>query len=389
MKFGSLFAGIGGFDLGLERAGMECAWQVEIDEYCTKVLTKHWPNVPKYGDIRDVGKDLETVDLICGGFPCQPFSVAGKRKGTADDRHLWPEMLRVISELKPTWVLGENVPGIINIFLDQALSDLEAEGYSTEAYVLPACAFDAPHRRDRLFIVANLNDVRHLHRGSQKQPTNPRQYAQRDSSTGGADVADTQRKSASEPRRTRTGRAELGYRSIQREGGSSHNWLPEPGVGRVASRLSTALDGTLRRYGYEHASNQEAFTEIDFFRGEILRNMWHEHNEVEPPPYSPTRRGRDDSVYEVSCLRTHERWNLGKRIEKEEELRDLRDRIYAKPLKETQQLQQSLLERIRAQERNEKMASQRVNRLRGLGNAVVPQVVEFIGKQILEVSEQL
>jgi DNA (cytosine-5)-methyltransferase 1 len=161
MKFGSLFAGIGGIDLGLERAGMSCSWQVEIDEFCQKVLTKHWPDVPKYGDIRDVGKqNLETVDLIAGGFPCQPFSVAGKRRGTEDDRHLWPEMLRVISELKPTWVLGENVPGIIPIFLDQAISDLEGEGYTTEQFTIPACAFDAPHQRERLFIVGYTEHIR-------------------------------------------------------------------------------------------------------------------------------------------------------------------------------------------------------------------------------------
>jgi DNA (cytosine-5)-methyltransferase 1 len=150
-------------DLGLERAGMECVAQVEIDEFCQKVLTKHWPDVPKFKDVRDVGKEnLPAADLIAGGFPCQPFSVAGKRKGTADDRHLWPEMFRVISELKPTWVIGENVPGIIPIFLDQAISDLEAEGYTCEAYVLPACAFDAPHRRDRLFVLANSSNIRRL-----------------------------------------------------------------------------------------------------------------------------------------------------------------------------------------------------------------------------------
>ncbi|HEA70132.1 MAG TPA: DNA (cytosine-5-)-methyltransferase [Desulfobacterales bacterium] len=158
MNFGSLFSGIGGIDKGLEDSGMTCKWQVEIDDFYTKVLTKHWPDVPKFGDIRNVGKrELETVDLIAGGFPCQPFSTAGKQRGTKDNRHLWPEMLRVISELKPTWVLGENVSGIIPLFLDQAISDLEAEGYTIEAFVLPAVAFDAPHRRDRLFIIAYAN----------------------------------------------------------------------------------------------------------------------------------------------------------------------------------------------------------------------------------------
>lgn len=156
LTFGSLFAGIGGFDLGLERAGMVCKWQVEIDEFCRRVLTKHWSDVPKFGDIRDCGKhNLEAVDVICGGFPCQPFSAAGKRRGAADDRYLWPEMLRIISELKPTWVVGENVAGFISMGLDSAVADLEATGYEVQPLVLPACGVNAPHQRYRVFIVAH------------------------------------------------------------------------------------------------------------------------------------------------------------------------------------------------------------------------------------------
>ncbi len=158
MTFGSLFAGIGGFDLGLERAGMECKWQVEVDPFCQKVLASHWPQVKQYGDIKECGKhNLEPVDLICGGFPCQPFSVAGKRGGTEDDRYLWPEMLRVISELKPTWVIGENVPGIIQMALEGVLSDLENQGYECQALLIPACGVDAPHRRNRVWVVAYRN----------------------------------------------------------------------------------------------------------------------------------------------------------------------------------------------------------------------------------------
>ncbi len=155
ITFGSLFAGIGGFDLGLERAGMVCKWQVEKDEFCQKVLTKHWSNVPKFGDIKNVTKkELEPVDLICGGFPCQPFSQAGKQRGKTDDRYLWPEMLRVIRELSPRWIIGENVAGFINMELENAFIDLEAEGYKVEAFVLPACAVGAIHRRNRIWIMA-------------------------------------------------------------------------------------------------------------------------------------------------------------------------------------------------------------------------------------------
>lgn len=156
MRFISLFAGIGGFDLGLERAGMECVAQAEIDPFCLKVLEKHWPNVARFTDVRECGKhNLPPADLICGGFPCQPHSVAGKRRGAADDRDLWPEYRRIIGECRPDWMLAENVPGIRTTILDQVLSDLDDLGYSAGTLVVPACSFDAPHRRERIFIIAH------------------------------------------------------------------------------------------------------------------------------------------------------------------------------------------------------------------------------------------
>ena len=160
LTFGSLFAGIGGFDLGLERAGMECVWQCEKDPYALKVLEKHWPDVRRYDDITTLdAATLAPVDLICGGFPCQPFSVAGKRKGASDDRFLWPAMLKVVETVRPTWVLGENVPGLISLGLDGMLSDLEGLGYSVRAFVVPACAVDATHRRDRLWVIAHSDSI--------------------------------------------------------------------------------------------------------------------------------------------------------------------------------------------------------------------------------------
>ena len=160
MKHGSLFSGIGGFDLASQWMGWENVFHCEIESFPRKILHHYWPNAISYEDIKKTDFTIHKggIDIITGGFPCQPYSMAGKRKGKEDERHLWPEMLRAIREIQPRWVVGENVFGLINwnggLVFDEVQSDLEAEGYEVQAYVLPAAAVNAPHRRDRVWFVA-------------------------------------------------------------------------------------------------------------------------------------------------------------------------------------------------------------------------------------------
>ena len=163
----SLFSGIGGLDLAAEWAGFETVGQCEFADYPYKVLQKHWPDVHKWRDIRTLTGDdfyentgLHTVDVVSGGFPCQPFSVAGKRKGEDDDRYLWPEMLRVIKEIKPIWIIGENVPNIINMGIENCISQLENIGYEGGVLAYTADAVGAPFIGERIFIIAASNSKR-------------------------------------------------------------------------------------------------------------------------------------------------------------------------------------------------------------------------------------
>lgn len=212
-----LFSGIGGFALAAQWAGFETIGFSEIDPYCSKRLQQLYPNIPNYGDIRTADfTDIGNVDLLTGGFPCQPFSVAGKQKGKDDDRHLWPEMLRVISEVKPARILGENVTGIIGMELDNVLADLEAIGYTTWPLVIPACAVDARHRRERVWILAHSNA--------------PRKWRNTRESQAQEDAFPHSNGERLEGQRKESGR----IRAKQRDIGNRCRWEPEPSICRVA-----------------------------------------------------------------------------------------------------------------------------------------------------------
>ena len=277
LKVLDLFSGIGGFSLGLERTGgFETVAFCEIEDYPRKVLAKHWPDVPIHRDVRELdGNDYAgRTDLICGGYPCQPFSHAGKRKGEEDDRHLWPEVKRLVATIRPTWCLFENVAGHITMGLDEVLSDLESEGYTGWPVVIPACAVDAPHRRDRVWIVANAESVRPQRGGTSKNGIGSRgANGGADKSPGasvadrGEDVAHTNslnRWPSQKPERSKDRGEPVGYggsdvshsnnsgcdeqrgakpvQSEQLASERSSGWLPEPPVGRVAHGIPRRVD---------------------------------------------------------------------------------------------------------------------------------------------------
>jgi DNA (cytosine-5)-methyltransferase 1 len=181
MIFGSLFSGIGGIDLGLERAGMTCRWQVEIDDFCRRVLAKHWPTVTRYDDIRSLDwSTVEPVDLVAGGFPCQPVSTAGKRLAQADPRWLWPEFARAIRLLRPKYVLVENVPGLLVRGFGDVLGDLAEAGYDAEWDCVSAADVGAPHLRRRVFLVGTRTMDHAMPRGHDLEDAEPSAIAASD-----------------------------------------------------------------------------------------------------------------------------------------------------------------------------------------------------------------
>jgi DNA (cytosine-5)-methyltransferase 1 len=255
LTFGSLFAGIGGFDLGLERAGMRCEWQVEIDPYARAVLAKHWPDVRRHEDVRTFPPPEGEwgVDVICGGFPCQDISVAGKGAGLAGARSgLWYEYARIIGELRPRYVIVENVAALLARGMGTVLGDLSSLGYDAEWHVVPASAVGAPHRRDRVWIVAvrnanskreacyGISDAKHGRAVSTQARREPARVG------GERDVADASggRPQGNRPARDEVARESLGSGLFAHGSGDGVNgwWSVEPDVGRVAHGVPARVD---------------------------------------------------------------------------------------------------------------------------------------------------
>lgn len=265
----SLFSGIGGLDLAAEREGFRTVLQVENDDYCQRVLARHWPEVPRIADIREVTRESvgESVTVLSGGFPCQPFSAAGRRRGTEDDRYLWPEMLRAIRELGPTWVVAENVAGLLSlnggVEFESVCSDLERAGYEVLPALYPAAGVGAPHRRDRVFVVAHSvldrqpegrlpirsgrpqqaeaiasRSSEDVADATQQLPHGSRDAGQRrrgEPANGGDDVSNAGSRGGAKP-------SQAG-RQARLRAQDADWWQTESNVGGVAHELSAGMDG--------------------------------------------------------------------------------------------------------------------------------------------------
>ena len=241
----SLFSGIGGLELGLERAGMTVVGQVEIDPFCRRVLAKHWPEVPRHNDVRTAvewwrGEPRPRVDLVCGGFPCQPVSVAGRHLAQADERWLWPTFAGVVRQLRPHWVLLENVPGLLGRGAGDVLGDLAALGYDAEWGCIPAVAVGAPHLRDRWFCVAYPNGNQHEGRAPALGQSATKKLL------ADTDGAGPSRRAGQEGRRPGTARRmepeRLGGRIAWERPAVRGDWATEPDVGRVAHGVPGRVD---------------------------------------------------------------------------------------------------------------------------------------------------
>jgi DNA (cytosine-5)-methyltransferase 1 len=241
LTVGSLFSGIGGMDLGLERAGMTVKWQSEIDPYACQVLKKHWPNIPNLGDIKTVDwSTVEPVDLIAGGYPCQPFSTAGKRQGENDPRHLWPYFRNAISAIRPRFALLENVRGHLTMGGTTVIGDLTSIGYDCEWRLISAASVGAHHRRDRIIIVAYPQGQ--YSNGKFNQPRNCKQsetVSEFGNGCGQKNVANP-----SSGRGIRRGFTfEGNHEEIRRHAlRSAQYWQTEPNMGRMANGVPRRVD---------------------------------------------------------------------------------------------------------------------------------------------------
>ena len=345
LTVGSLFSGIGGLDLGLERAGMRVIWQSEIDPYANKVLKKHWPEVPNLGNIKDIDwQSVERPAVICGGYPCQPFSTAGNRKGEEDSRHLWPWVRQAISELRPQYAILENVKGHLSLGGTTVIADLASIGYDAEWRIVSAASVGANHRRDRIIIVAYPN-------GSDAPYGRQCEDVSGEGASGGND-------------RNRSG-SDSGQVGVGSAGENSSNVAYSDDSGSGTPRRRIDGNGQEKKQGWHDVAQFEL--------GGCSQNVADTNG-------SGMERSRpEQQTTGLSGIRQNVAYANSGRSEK-----CVFDNVAIQQLANASG---SIAANWKTEPDVGRVAHgvpNRVDRLRGLGNAVVPQVAEVIGRLVVE-----
>ena len=389
IKILDICSGIGGFSLGLEATGgFDTVAFCEFDDFCCKVLNKHWPNVPIYKDLKEIGNDPERIiqefDLICGGIPCQPFSLAGKQKGKEDDRHLWPYMYAIVKSKKPTWVIVENVGGFVNVALDDVCLDLETQGYATQSFIIPACSVEAPHKRDRIWILGkytsefekplvDTDSIRpHEHKTTEEESSG--RGSETSTTTTSNDVANAQSNGEDGVLRTTEPKHDQG--DTRMESSSCSDGRSERGISQDVADPKLVSSDSISDSG----SNTKTESEQGQKTGNLDRSS-----------------GRQDVAYSNSegLEGSEEAGDTQKSREEREQLASRQDSSLSKwntkpgvggvadgiPTRLDGHLgfeQEPNIPRVATG------IPDRVNRLKALGNSIVPQIVYNIGLAILE-----
>ena len=400
LKILDLFSGIGGFSLGLERTGhFKTVAFCDNDKFSNLVLQKHWKGVKIYNNVKEITKErleadgIESPDIITGGFPCQPFSVAGKQKGTSDDRHLWPEMFRIIKAFKPRFVIGENVRGIINIqdgvVFETVCTDLESEGYEVQPFIIPAAGVGAPHRRERVWIIAireesmvNSNNIRFEQHNETEKEASRRRSSTTFESTG--DVVN-----------------------------SEHNGSPTSTIeGSSAASSNDNEKGQIKTSEFEGTSGSRNDEIMENSRRTLRQgSSIREKNEDEVGKKNANQHQRSSSSSESNVADTNTRLGNGENQEiqtgrntSNTSSEDVADNDGERQQKQwrTEPIQEEVSRQTKGigSERQSWWSIEpdvgrvahgvqgRVHRLKGLGNAIVPQIAETIGRALINAADK-
>jgi DNA (cytosine-5)-methyltransferase 1 len=397
LKILDLFSGLGGFSLGLERTGnFETIAFCDNDKYSNLLLQKHWKGVKIYKDVKEITKEklesdgVELPDIITGGFPCQPFSVAGKQKGTSDDRHLWPEMFRIIQELKPRWVIGENVKGLVNLqdgmVFETVCTDLEGEGYEVRAFNIPAAGVGAPHRRERIWIVAHAkryDKTNEIGRSDETSRGIQEEHRQDDSSAGltsrtssirqtnngHEDMEDSRRtlQQGTELREKNEDEVGEGYANQHQRSGSPS----ESNVADTYARLSNGSFEEVQSRGQTFDTSSEGSTDVANTGSKRLERSVNEKLSASERSQDVANaesriRNDNDPITEHGESQTQEIFGDGDGVSGESAWWDFEPDVG----------------------RVAHGVPGRVYRLKGLGNSIVPKIAEEIGKAIIKAERE-